>query len=65
MTTHVYSRAEPKRRATITPELRARVCEALASASQQQVARQLDLSQAAVSKIARAAAAEAANGGRC
>ena len=51
----VFPRAEQKRRVTITPELRACVLDALAGTPQQPVARQLNLSQAAVSKIARSA----------
>ncbi len=64
MNTYVYSKPEPKRRTPVTPELRVRILEALASSSQQQVARQLKLSQACVSKIARAASKNIHRGGR-
>lgn len=58
-TCFVYRRAAAKRRVTITADLEKRVLEGLATTSQQVVARQLGLSQSAVSKIVRRHRAEA------
>lgn len=49
----VHKRPQSKRRVSITPEIKAQVIELLATTSQQQVARRLGISQAAVSRIAR------------
>lgn len=49
----VYRRPAAKRRVKITPDVEAHVLDALKSASQQVVARQLGLSQSTVSKIAK------------
>lgn len=49
----VHKRPQSKPRVPITPEIKAQVIELLATTSQQQVARRLGISQAAVSRIAR------------
>lgn len=49
----VHKRPQSKRRVSITPEIKAQVIALLATTSQQQVARRLGISQAAVSRIAR------------
>lgn len=53
MTGLVYNRPERRQPARITDDLETRVLEALRTSSQQQVARQLGLSQSTVSRIAR------------
>jgi len=53
MTGLVYNRPERRQPTLITDDLETRVLEALRTASQQQVARQLGLSQSTVSRIVR------------
>ena len=53
MTRLVYKRPAYKRRVAITADLKAAILAGLSSTSQQQLARQLGISQTAISRVAR------------